>query len=112
MARFSVPVTILTTITVDAPDADGAAREAARFAEGMCEGAGDHFRDGWNDVQRQNGAPTICSLGGIDIEDIAPDEVQEVAACRTEDCDGDPDNGEGYDGYCGTCADASLPDLG
>jgi hypothetical protein len=25
--------------------------------------------------------------------------------CRTELCDGDPDNGEGWDGFCGNCAD-------
>lgn len=26
-------------------------------------------------------------------------------ACRTEECDGKTDDGEGYDGYCGNCAD-------
>lgn len=25
--------------------------------------------------------------------------------CRTEGCDGDPENGEGWDGFCGNCAD-------
>jgi hypothetical protein len=25
--------------------------------------------------------------------------------CRTEGCDQDPDDGEGWDGYCGSCAD-------
>lgn len=25
--------------------------------------------------------------------------------CRTEDCDGDPNDGEGWDGFCGNCAD-------
>lgn len=25
--------------------------------------------------------------------------------CRTPRCDGDPDNGEGWDGFCGNCAD-------
>lgn len=28
-----------------------------------------------------------------------------MAKCRTEGCREDPDNGEGYDGYCGNCAD-------
>lgn len=30
--------------------------------------------------------------------------------CRTEGCDGDPDDGEGEDGYCGNCADAIAND--
>lgn len=25
--------------------------------------------------------------------------------CRTKRCKNDPDNGEGWNGYCGTCAD-------
>ncbi|WNV90287.1 hypothetical protein [Umezawaea sp. Da 62-37] len=33
------------------------------------------------------------------------EEDEEPAPCRTEDCDGDPDDGEGWDGYCGNCAD-------
>lgn len=32
-----------------------------------------------------------------------PDEDED--RCRTEDCDGDPNDGEGFDGYCGNCAD-------
>ncbi|XVV02785.1 hypothetical protein ACQPW3_36375 [Actinosynnema sp. CA-248983] len=32
-----------------------------------------------------------------------PDDEQE--RCRTEDCDGDPDDGAGWDGYCGGCVD-------
>ncbi len=36
----------------------------------------------------------------------APDEdEEEPTQCRTEGCDEDPDNGEGWDGYCGNCAD-------
>ena len=25
--------------------------------------------------------------------------------CRTPKCDGDPNDGEGWDGFCGNCAD-------
>jgi hypothetical protein len=35
----------------------------------------------------------------------ASDDSTEKAPCRTPGCDGDPDDGEGWDGYCGTCAD-------
>jgi hypothetical protein len=41
-------------------------------------------------------------------EDAVPeehDEEEDDDACRTEECDGDPNDGEGYDGYCGNCAD-------
>ncbi|HIV77298.1 MAG TPA: hypothetical protein H9899_07220 [Candidatus Sphingomonas excrementigallinarum] len=31
--------------------------------------------------------------------------IEDEAACRTEGCDGDPDDGEGFDGFCGNCAD-------
>lgn len=27
------------------------------------------------------------------------------ASCKTLGCDGDPSDGEGWDGYCGICAD-------
>lgn len=33
----------------------------------------------------------------------APDEPP--ARCRSGGCDGDPDTGDGWDGYCPTCAD-------
>lgn len=29
--------------------------------------------------------------------------------CRAVDCDGDPNSGDGWDGFCGTCADAQVP---
>lgn len=32
-------------------------------------------------------------------------EDHEWSQCRTEDCTEDADDGEGYDGFCGTCAD-------
>jgi hypothetical protein len=39
--------------------------------------------------------------------DIAADDsvVDEPVSCRTPGCDGDPDDGDGWDGFCGTCAD-------
>src|SRR5262245_57027269 len=37
--------------------------------------------------------------------DEEDDDDDETATCRTEGCDGDPDDGEGWDGYCGDCAD-------
>lgn len=30
---------------------------------------------------------------------------EDAGLCRTPGCDEDPDNGEGFDGYCGNCAD-------
>ena len=34
------------------------------------------------------------------------------AACRTEGCTEDPDDGEGWDGYCGGCADRQMIEHG
>ena len=190
MPRFSVPTTIIATIIVDAPDAVAAMFEARRFAESLGDDTGG-FRDGWNDVQRQNGAPIIADVSGFDVEgidvadieampavwviepqrdqlagepgtethfiscddaqaehwavierdgdltDLVEDyptraaaeaaiaaleagrplptpewpEAGDADACRTDGCDGDSDNGEGFDGYCGACADrAASPD--
>lgn len=33
------------------------------------------------------------------------DGFDDEAVCRSEDCDEDPRGGEGWDGYCGNCAD-------
>lgn len=33
------------------------------------------------------------------------EEEAEQARCRTPGCDGDPNDGEGWDGFCGNCAD-------
>lgn len=41
----------------------------------------------------------------IDAEDDDDDEDDEDAACRTPDCDESTDDGEGWNGYCGNCAD-------
>lgn len=32
-------------------------------------------------------------------------DEDEDGGCRTIGCDGDPDDGEGYNGFCGNCAD-------
>ena len=47
----------------------------------------------------------------VDEAENIHDEWQEEAEeededkCRTLGCDGDPNSGEGWDGYCGNCAD-------
>lgn len=40
---------------------------------------------------------------GLDI--AADDSVVDEVSCRTPGCDGDPDARDGWDGFCGTCAD-------
>lgn len=102
MTRYAVSVTILATITVDASDKQTAINEARRFAESLGDTGG--YVDGWNSVAAA-GAPTIADVSGFDIEDITGADVEKVGVCRSEDCDNDPDNGDGFDGYCGTCAD-------
>jgi hypothetical protein len=102
MKRFNISITLLATVTVDAMDASAAASEALRFAE-QC-GPQDGFIEGWNSVQTP-GAPLIVDFGNIDIEGLDDDDVREVAVCRSDDCDGSIDNGEGYNGFCGSCAD-------
>lgn len=74
--RYSVPVTILTTIVIEAPDKATARAEAQRFAE--LSGPEDGFVDGWNDVQRQKGAPLIVEAMGHDVERIELDEIEIV----------------------------------
>jgi hypothetical protein len=37
---------------------------------------------------------------------IAPAEPEDdTETCSTDGCGASPNDGEGYDGYCGTCAD-------
>jgi hypothetical protein len=48
---------------------------------------------------RLNGVPLYRPNLAADAADDPP------ARCRTVGCDGDPDDGEGWDGYCGNCAD-------
>lgn len=37
---------------------------------------------------------------------------EEVVFCRTETCFGEPEDGEGWDGYCGNCADRKAEENG
>jgi hypothetical protein len=76
MARYEIAVTILTTITVDAPDAQSAIDEARRFAE-ACDPA-DGFADGWNDVSKAEGRPTIADVAAFDVEYITRDDCAEI----------------------------------
>lgn len=39
-----------------------------------------------------------------DVRDRDEDDDTAFDVCRTDDCDGDP-NDEGYDGFCRDCAD-------
>ncbi|WP_034271096.1 hypothetical protein [Haloechinothrix halophila] len=50
---------------------------------------------------RLNGVPLYRPSPAADAD--AADEPP--ARCRTAGCDGDSDDGEGWDGYCGNCAD-------
>lgn len=45
----------------------------------------------------------FMSPNGLLVGQVMP--APEQAWCLTDDCDEDPDNGEGWDGYCGNCAD-------
>lgn len=74
MPKFIVPLTVLVSITVEADDKATAIDEARRFVElGMPE---DGYVDGWNDVQRQNGAPIIHEVAGYECESVELDEVE------------------------------------
>jgi hypothetical protein len=48
-----------------------------------------------------------CSVCGVPVDErlFMCEECQEKYGCRTPGCDRDTSDGEGYDGYCGTCAD-------
>lgn len=60
------------------------------------------------------GTPVRVRISGRDV-DAGPDptasagqdsdEDEEPATCPTEGCEEDPNDGEGWDGYCGNCAD-------
>lgn len=53
--------------------------------------------------------PTLAEIESDIAEFVKEQRViagyEDDAKCRTEDCDGDPDDGDGFDGYCGNCAD-------
>lgn len=45
-----------------------------------------------------------CDQGPEEPEDEAPFEDDDTA-CASDDCDDPNDDGEGWNGYCGNCAD-------
>lgn len=78
MRVFTVSLTVLSSVTVAAPDTETAITEARRFAEAsQPEG---HFVDGWNDIQRENGAPLILDASSVDIEGVEPEDVADMGA--------------------------------
>lgn len=76
MTRMFVPVTIYAGIIVDTDDPLQAAVAARRFAE--CCSPDGHFVDGWNDVCRLEGKPTIYAVGDFDVEFIETRDVEEA----------------------------------
>ncbi len=87
MQRYTVPMTILSTVILIACDKPTAIREARRFADGTHPQGG--FIDGWNDTQRLNDDQTrIIDMCGFDIEDIQLDELEGTPAHAIEpQCD-------------------------
>lgn len=80
MKRFTVPIVTRTLVAVDAKDVGGAIAEATRIVElGQPQ---DEFLDGWNDVQRQNGAPIVES---VDVVRIEPVDVADVTSADVPD---------------------------
>jgi hypothetical protein len=57
----------------------------------------------YNDVHRSARRPDREPWFRVD--DANPEDVDESATCATEDCDDTLDDGEGWNGYCGNCAD-------
>lgn len=105
MPRFSVPMTILATVEIDAPDQQTAIEEASRFIEALTPER--PFLHGWNEVTAGHPVtPTsIHRVSEFALEEVGSEAVEEVDTCRSEGCTRSADNGEGWDGYCGGCAD-------
>jgi hypothetical protein len=51
------------------------------------------------------GTRTAGSRDAVTLVEREPDDEDGPEVCRAEDCGASLDDGEGYDGYCGTCAD-------
>lgn len=70
-------------------------------------GEADTISSGWHLVNRMGYFITEVPFDGdfleIDLDD--DDDLDDEDRCRTEGCDEDPNDGEGFDGYCGNCAD-------
>lgn len=90
--------------------------------------ADQHTGFDWTVVDRESGKPfCVIPMGFENAEDIASeiadalnangieldlsheDDEDDDSRCLTEGCTEDANNGEGFDGYCGTCADRREP---
>lgn len=78
MPFYSVPMTVLATVNVFAESPVLARMEARRYVEGLK--TGDFYKDGWNDIQRQNGAAIIDQVDGWAVENIELAEIEELPA--------------------------------
>ena len=67
-------------------------------------GDAETITDGLHFVNRMGYFITEVPFEGEGFLEISLDEDEENR-CRTEGCDEDPNDGEGFDGYCGNCAD-------
>lgn len=87
---FTVPVVAYYEVEVEANDAWDAISKAESHAQGRLP-----FTVTAN--MKASGAPQC------EDKDVVFD--QEAKYCRTDDCNGDADTGDSYDGYCPSCAD-------
>ncbi|ONI83478.1 hypothetical protein ALI22I_33820 [Saccharothrix sp. ALI-22-I] len=52
-------------------------------------------------------APAVETDELDDHEDEGPDYTEGYEPCRADDCDGDANDGQGWDGYCALHSDAA-----
>lgn len=71
--RYELDVKAFISLTIEADSEAEAKAEAQRFVEALEPGNG--FADGWNDVQRQNGGPTIEEAGDFYVDSIDREEA-------------------------------------
>ncbi|MBF7012554.1 hypothetical protein QUC32_23175 [Novosphingobium resinovorum] len=78
MPRFSVPMTILVTLEIDAPDQRSAIEEAIRFKEAV--EPSQELLDGWSSVSASHPVwPTaIHRVAEFSLEDVGSEAVQEI----------------------------------
>lgn len=74
MQRFTIPIVARTLVVVDAEDLASAIDEAQRVVQ--LGGPGDGFLEGWNDVQKDNDAPLIESVGEFAIVSVEEDAIR------------------------------------
>lgn len=98
-------------------EADHLAQDVATGIETTCEGldsalrafemldeVAPRAREAYRDVEQALRQAVTAVVAARDALPATAD-VDTTAPCRTDGCDGDPDSGEGWDGYCGSCAD-------